>query len=341
MSGLGIPQVAIVAGPCTAGGAYTPTMSDEAIMVNKIGHVFLGGPPLVKAATGEVVTHEDLGGARLHTSHSGVADYFAQDELESFAQVRDIISGLNLEPPARMLDPNEDAPVHESADLDYLGGLASLSKEDVRLVIGRIVDHSRFSEFKAPFGANLVTGFAKLCKQVVGICANAGRLSPADGQKGAHFLQLCDGRDIPVIFLQNNGGVDNANDDFYQPDQIKESAKFAHVSANLGVPKVALNIGGLGGVQDHVAMCGPSFGARFYLAWPRARYSKHELKPVGEDKDDFSEDSAQFAASRCTIDGVILPRETRAALAKSLQIALYQHWPRRGRALQQNSVLRI
>ena len=157
MSGLGIPQVAVVAGLCTAGGAYTPTMSDEAIMVNRIGHVFLGGPPLVKAATGEVVTHDELGGAHLHTSVSGVADYFAKDELESFHIVRDIISGLNQDPVAD-LDVNVSPPLFDAQDLAYYGGLTStLSKEDVKAVIARIVDDSRFLEFKAPFGQNLVS----------------------------------------------------------------------------------------------------------------------------------------------------------------------------------------
>ena len=164
----------IVAGPCTAGGAYTPTMSDEAIMVNRIGHVFLGGPPLVLAATGEVVSQEDLGGAKLHTSVSGVADYFAKDEAESFAQVRDIISGLNLVSP-RDFNPDENTPLFESSELDYFGGLNDLSVDDMKAVIARIVDHSRFSEFKSPFGKNLVTGFAKICDQLVGICGNSGK----------------------------------------------------------------------------------------------------------------------------------------------------------------------
>merc|ERR1719273_2243316 len=348
MSGQGIPQVAIVAGPCTAGGAYTPTMSDEAIMVNRIGHVFLGGPPLVLAATGEVVSQEDLGGAKLHTGVSGVADYFAKDEEESFSQVRDIISGLNLISP-RNFNPNENLPLFESSELDYFGGLNNLTIEDMRSVIARIVDNSRFSEFKSPFGKNLVTGFAKICDQLVGICANSGRLTAKDGQKGAHFLQLCGARSIPVIFLQNNSGQHNSNSDYYYSEEIKETAKFAHSCANLNVPKIALNIGGLGGPQDLVAMCGPSFGARFYLSWPRARYSKKELneeQAVEEDTEEsikkaggtlkFLEDSAQYAASRCTIDAVILPRDTRNTLSKCLQISLHLHHDK-GRTEQQNS----
>ena len=334
-SGLGIPQVAIVAGPCTAGGAYTPTMSDEAIMVNKIGHVFLGGPPLVKAATGEVVTHEDLGGAKLHTSKSGVADFFANDEDESFAQVRDIISSLNLDLPQE-IDLVQDLPLFDQAELDYFGGLSTISKTDMKSILARIVDYSRFSEFKAAFGYNLICGFAKICNEMVGICANTGRLSAEDGQKGAHFLQLCGGRNLPVIFLQNNNGEENH--EFLSPESIKESAKFAHVSANLSVPKIALNVNGLGGDQDLVSMCGPSFGARFYLSWPRARYSKLELKP---DTGNDAIESAQYAASRCTIDGVILPNQTRAALAKCLQISMHNHDKIRQRVNQQNSVVRI
>ena len=165
MSGLGIPQIAIVAGPCTAGGAYTCTMSDEAIMVNRISHVFLGGPPLVKAATGEVVTHEDLGGARLHTSVSGVADYFAQNEMESFVMVRDIISGLNMEP-AKEFSTSANPPQFSAQDLAYYGGLNKLDKADIKAIIARIVDDSRFMEFKAPFGQNLIVGFSKICEQI-------------------------------------------------------------------------------------------------------------------------------------------------------------------------------
>jgi len=175
-------------------------MSEECIMVNRIGHVFLGGPPLVKAATGEVVSHEELGGAKLHTSVSGVADYFAKDEEESFAQVRDIVSGLNLESP-REFNPLDDPPEYDINELDTIAGLDHISKEDVKAVIARIVDDSRFSEFKAPFGENLITGFAKICNQLVGICANSGSITGRDGQKGAHFLQLCDTRSIPVIFF--------------------------------------------------------------------------------------------------------------------------------------------
>jgi len=341
MSGMGIPQVAIVSGPCTAGGAYTPTMSDEAIMVDRIGHVFLGGPPLVKAATGEVVTHEDLGGAKLHTSKSGVADYFAKDEYESFTQVRDIISSLNLDQP-KSFDPNDNAPDYNSSELDYFGGLKDISKDEMKAIIARIVDHSRFSEFKAPFGHNLICGFSKICDQMVGICGNAGQLSAEDGQKGAHFLQLCGGRNIPVIYLQNNAGQENP--EYCSPEAIKETAKFAHMNANLNTPKIAININGMGGPQDLVAMCGPSFGARLYFSWPRARFSKLDLTPLEKEAEvsgtSFPEESAQYAASRCTIDGVILPRQTRNVLAKSLQIVMLNH-SNTSRIDQQNSVVRI
>ena len=171
-----------------------------------------------------------------------------------------------------------------------------------------------------------------------------GRLSANDGQKGSHFLQLCGARNIPVIFLQNNSGQEDPS--YYSPEEIKETAKFAHSCANLNVPKIALNIGGLGGPQDLVAMCGPSFGARFYLSWPRARYPKHELNLNLEEDSipkgtKFAEDSAQYAASRCTIDAVILPRDSRSALAKCLQISLHLHNQDKGRIEQQNSVLRI
>ena len=315
-------------------------MSDEAIMVNRIGHVFLGGPPLVKAATGEVVTHEDLGGARLHTSVSGVADYFAKDEQESFHIVRDIISGLNIEP-VRDLDISTSPPLFDAQDLNYYGGLTALSKEDVKAIIARIVDDSRFLEFKAPFGQNLIVGFSKIGQQMVGICANVGRLSGSDGQKGAHFLQLCEGRGIPVIYLQNNhpSASQEPHETVAQAsyETLKETAKFAHSNANLSVPKISLNIGGLCGPHDLVSMCGPGFGARFALSWPRAQLSKVDFTPDNE-----STENSQFWASRCTIDAVILPHETRMALAKSLQIAMYDTTgqPQR-RTDQQKSILRI
>ena len=170
----------------------------------------------------------------------------------------------------------------------------------------------------------------------MGICANTGRLNGSDGQKGAHFLQLCEGRGIPVIFLQNNSGGEE--EEPYSYETLKETAKFAHCSANLSVPKIAVNVGGLGGPHDLVSMCGPSFGARFLLSWPRARFSKQDLSPSS----DPLECSAQYAASRCTIDAVILPQETRAALAKALQISMYDNSDKYvRRTAQQNSTLRI
>ncbi len=248
-----------------------------------------------------------LGGAKLHTSVSGVADYFAEDEMESFRQVRDIISGLNLVTPDP-IDTEEDAPVYDLTDLDHIGGQDLIGKSDMLAVIARIVDGSRFSEFKAPFGNNLITGFCKLGGRVVGIAANCGILNEADGQKGSHFLQLCDARDVPVIYLQNNNGGGGGSEEdktTKMTKAIKDSGKFAHSGANLGTPKITVNVGGLGGPQDLVAMCGPSFGARFSFSWPRAKISKHPLKleAVAEETQplfdtDFPEDSAQYAASR-------------------------------------------
>ena len=248
--------------------------------------------------------------------------------------------GLNLDCP-KEFNHLENAPTYDSKELDYYAGLDHISKEDVNAIIARIVDDSRFSEFKAPFGQNLTTGWAKICDQLVAICANSGPITKADGQKGAHFLQLCDSRNIPIIFLQNHSGEHQQQTS--DNDALKESAKFAHCSANCHVPKISLNIGGLGGPQDIVCMCGMGYGAKFSLAWPRARYSKQPLKPRQNESEsftDFPEESAQYAASRCTIDGVILPRETRTALAKCLQITLLNHAPL-GRIQQQTAVLRI
>ena len=192
MSSEGIQQVAVVSGMCTAGGAYAPTMSDVAVITHKIGNIYLGGPPLVKAATGEVVTGEELGGATLHCAVSGITDHFAHNEEESFAIARDVVASLNLAPTPHLGD--QDPPLYSADGLEVIGGLPAIDKPSMMAVLARITDASRFFEFKTMFGGNLVCGFGHLCGQLTGFLANAGPVTAADAQKGGHFVQLCDNR---------------------------------------------------------------------------------------------------------------------------------------------------
>jgi len=344
MSANGVPQVSLVAGMCTAGGAYTPTMADEHIMVHKIANVYLGGPPLVKAALGESISGEELGGATLHCTQSGVADHFAQNEEESFEILRDVISSLNLENVTFQAHDVEE-PLLDPSELDYFGGKeagSALNREEVFQVLARILDGSRFQEFKGKFGTSLVCGFGFVHGQMVGLIVNLGsRLDVAEGQKGAHFVQLCDSRDIPLVFLPNSGddreaasgrGCDN-------PLALRERGKMAQIVANARVPKVTVNLTGSVG-DDNYTMAGPAFGPRFYFMWPRAvlRKSRHRdegptsTEPPKKPKKRLSEfeftvESALNAASRLTSDGIILPKDTRNTLHQLLDISMKHHVP--------------
>ena len=294
MSGQGIPQISIVAGLSTAGGAYTPTMAEEHIMVHKVGQVYLGGPPLVKAALGEEVSGEVLGGATLHTQTSGVADHFASTEKESFEIVRDVMASLNQLP-----DENEsrklqsENPTLPSEDLDYYASLTgdpitSLDRDGIIGVLACILDGSRFQEFKGKYGDRLICGFGYIEGQLCGIVSNCSPNSSdidqqglllKDAQKGSHFVQLCNARDIPMIFLQNSGNgsasMQNPENNFVDSIALKERGKFARCVAVARVPKITINITGATG-DDHYTLCGPSFGSRFYFAWPRAIVRKYD-----------------------------------------------------------------
>ena len=294
MSGQGIPQISIVAGLSTAGGAYTPTMAEEHIMVHKVGQVYLGGPPLVKAALGEEVSGEVLGGATLHTQVSGVADHFASTEKESFEIVRDVMASLNQLP-----DENEsrklqsENPTLPSQDLDYYASLTghpitSLDRDGIIGVLACILDGSRFQEFKSKYGDRLICGFGYIEGQLCGIVSNCSPDSSdidqqglllKDAQKGSHFVQLCNARDIPMIFLQNSGNssnsMQNPENNFVDAIALKERGKFARCVAVARVPKITINITGATG-DDHYTLCGPSFGSRFYFAWPRAIVRKYD-----------------------------------------------------------------
>jgi 3-methylcrotonyl-CoA carboxylase beta subunit len=354
MSALRIPQIAAVMGSCTAGGAYVPAMSDEAIIVKGTGTIFLGGPPLVKAATGEDVSAEELGGADVHTRRSGVADHFAEDDDHAIQILRDIVETLqpsSLRTFLSSLDvtPPEE-PLYPAGEL--YGILPANFREtyDVREIIARLVDGSRFREFKARYGTTLVCGFARLHGYPVGIIANNGVLFSESALKGTHFIELCDQRGIPLLFLQNITGFMVGRD--YEAGGIaKDGAKMVHAVANTRVPKLTVVIGGSFGAGNY-AMSGRAYGARFLWMWPNARISvmggeqaatvlltvkqeqlaregKQSLTP--SEADEFKrpilekyehEGSPYHATARLWDDGVIDPVDTRQVLGLALSVIL-------------------
>jgi len=355
MSGEGIHQVSLVSGLCTAGGAYTPTMCDEAIMVHKIGNIYLGGPPLVKAATGEVVTGEELGGATLHCGTSGIVDHFASDEEASFSIARDVIASLNIDEDVTEYDelrstfPEPDAPEAESL-LNQISGQDRIEKEDCYAILASITDSSRFAEFKRTFGGNLVCGFGLLRGRLVGFLVNCGQITAADGQKGAHFVANCDQRDIPLVFLQNGScsgdGVEMLTDEETAGTVLKERAKFAQLQASVRVPKVTVNVGGCSG-DEATTMCGPGFDPRFYFFWPRATLHRSarssnttEEESCAEDFE-FAEGSAQFWVSRNVGDGIVLPGDTRSTLDRCLYLSMLNYEKNREIRGQSRMVVRM
>ncbi len=271
LSAAGIAQIAVVMGSCTAGGAYVPAMSDEAIIVRNQGTIFLGGPPLVKAATGEVVSAEELGGADVHTKKSGVADYLAENDRHALALCRDIVASLNTK---KTVDISLAKPVEPNYAADELDGIvpADLKKQyDVREVIARLVDASEFDEFKALYGTTLVTGFARIHGIPVGILGNNGILFSESALKAAHFVELCCQRRVPLLFLQNISGFMVGRD--YEAGGIaKDGAKMVAAVACAQVPKITVIIGGSYGAGNY-GMCGRAYGPRFLFTWPNARIS--------------------------------------------------------------------
>ncbi len=271
MSALNIPQLAVVMGSCTAGGAYVPAMSDEAIIVKHEGTIFLGGPPLVKAATGEVVDAETLGGADVHTAISGVADHFAENDAHALAIARDVVASLNRgkSMPLAVLEPR--VPRYAADELYGIVPQDTRHPFDIREVIARIVDASEFHEFKARYGKTLVTGFAHLHGYPVGIVANNGILFSESALKGAHFIELCNQRNVPLVFLQNIMGF-MVGKKYEQAGIAKDGAKMVTAVACSHVPKFTVVIGGSFGAGNY-AMCGRAYGARFLWMWPNARIS--------------------------------------------------------------------
>jgi 3-methylcrotonyl-CoA carboxylase beta subunit len=349
MSSLGIPQIAVVMGFCTAGGAYVPAMSDETVIVKNQGTIFLGGPPLVKAATGEIVGAEDLGGADVHTRKSGVADHLAQDDHHALSIARRIVSHLNykktIDIPLR--EPRE--PAYDIAELDGIVPADLKKQYDVREVIARLVDGSEFDEFKALYGATLVCGFAHLYGMPLGILGNNGILFSESALKAAHFVELCCQRRIPLLFLQNIVGFMVGRD--YEAGGIaKDGAKVVTAVACAQVPKLTLIVGGSYGAGNY-GMCGRAYGPRFLFMWPNARISvmggeqaasvlatvkrdnieadgrkwsqveEEEFKAPIRDKYE-AEGNPYYATARLWDDGIIAPTETRRVLGLALSACL-------------------
>jgi 3-methylcrotonyl-CoA carboxylase beta subunit len=345
MSAEGIPQIAVVMGSCTAGGAYVPAMSDETIIVKGTGTIFLGGPPLVKAATGEEVTAEDLGGADVHTRFSGVADYLAEDDPHALELARTVVSTLNrVKTPPPDTTPPED-PLYDADELYGIVNADVRKPYDVREVIARLVDGSRFDEFKRRYAPTIVTGFARLHGYLVGIVANHGVLFSESALKTTHFIEICNLRGIPLIFLQNITGF-MVGREYERGGIAKDGAKMVHAVANSVVPKFTVVIGGSFGAGNY-GMCGRAYDPRFLWMWPNARISvmggeqaasvlttvkrdqlAREGKVLSADEERAIRDpildkyeregSPYYSTARLWDDGILDPAQTRAALALAL-----------------------
>jgi 3-methylcrotonyl-CoA carboxylase beta subunit/propionyl-CoA carboxylase len=348
MSALGIPQISAVMGSCTAGGAYVPAMSDETVIVKGTGTIFLGGPPLVKAATGEEVTAEELGGADVHTRISGVADHFAEDDNHAIAIVRNIVENIRYhhrEPDTR-IEPVD--PLYDPAEIRGVIPKESRKPYDVREVIARVVDASRFHEFKERYATTLVCGFARIHGYKVGILANNGVLFSESALKATHFIELCNVRDIPLIFVQNITGF-MVGKEYERGGIAKDGAKMVHAVANSNVPKFTVIIGGSFGAGNY-GMCGRAYDPRFLWMWPNARISvmggeqaagvlttvkrdqlARDGKPFSKAEEDAiakpvlekyeAEGSPYYSTARLWDDGIIDPADTRNYLGLGLAIA--------------------
>jgi 3-methylcrotonyl-CoA carboxylase beta subunit len=350
MSAKGIPQVAIVMGSCTAGGAYVPAMSDVTIIVKEQGTIFLAGPPLVKAATGEVVSAEELGGGDVHTRLSGVADYLAEDDAHAIAMARQAVSNLNR--PLLNTDnwATPEDPAYDPAEL--LGVVPNDLRQpyDIREVIARLVDGSRFDEFKARFGETLVTGFAHVMGCPVGIIANNGVLFSEAAQKGAHFVELCSQRKIPLVFLQNITGF-MVGQKYENEGIARHGAKMVTAVATTSVPKITMLVGGSFGAGNY-GMAGRAYQPRFLWTWPNSRISvmggaqaagvlatvkREGIERAGgtwsaEEEAAFKQPTIDtferqshplYASARLWDDGIIDPRQSRQVLYQSLYAVLH------------------
>ena len=349
LSAMGVSQISIVMGSCTAGGAYIPAMSDETIIVRNQGTIFIGGPPLVKAATGENVSDEELGGAEVHTQISGVADHIAEDDLDAMNICRDIFLGLpkSEKQPLDKTEPRK--PLYDEEELYGLAPVDLKKTFDVREIIMRIVDASELQEFKKDYGTTLVTGFARIMGFPVGIIANNGVIHAETARKGAHFIELAKYRKIPLVFLQNISGFIVGKK--YEHEGIaRDGAKLIHAVANANVPKFTIIIGGSFGAGNY-AMAGRAFDPRLLFMWPNAKISvmggeqaasvltsvkEAQLKKAGKTPDrkeinQFKqqmlekyelEGSAYYSTSRIWDDGIIDPVDTRKILAMGIEMSL-------------------
>lgn len=349
MSAAGIPQIAVVMGSCTAGGAYVPAMSDVTIIVKDQGTIFLAGPPLVKAATGEIVSAEDLGGGDVHTRLSGVADYLAEDDAHALALARRALGQLNRRKPETLRWQSPEAPAFDPEEILDIVPSDLRTPYDIREVIARVVDGSRFDEFKARFGETLVTGFAHVMGCPVGIVANNGVLFSEAAVKGAHFVELCSQRNIPLVFLQNITGFMVGRK--YENEGIaRHGAKMVTAVATTNVPKITMLVGGSFGAGNY-GMAGRAYSPRFLWTWPNSRISvmggaqaagvlaavkRDAIERAGgswsaEEESAFKQPTIDmferqshplYASARLWDDGIIDPRRSREVLALSLGAAL-------------------
>lgn len=349
MSAQNIPQIAVVMGSCTAGGAYVPAMADESIMVKNQATIFLGGPPLVKAATGEVISAEELGGADVHCRHSGVSDYYAESDAHALHLARVAVSHLNRKKINQLNRIETIDPLYDSKELNGIVPTDPRKPFDIREIIARLVDGSEFDEFKALYGTTLVCGFAHLYGYPIGIIANNGILFSESAQKGAHFIELCCQRQIPLVFLQNITGFMVGSK--YEASGIaKHGAKMVTAVANASVPKFTVIVGGSFGAGNY-AMCGRAYSPRFIWSWPNSRISvmggeqaANVLAQVNRDKltkqghewsaaeeEQFKKQMRSqyetqghpyYASARLWDDGVIAPEDTRKILGLGLSAAL-------------------
>jgi 3-methylcrotonyl-CoA carboxylase beta subunit len=349
MSAAGLPQIAAVMGSCTAGGAYVPAMCDESIIVRDQGTIFLGGPPLVKAATGEIVSAEELGGGDLHTRVSGVADHLAANDMHALGLVRNIVGKLNRVKPMPLALRTPAPPVFDPGELAGIVPTDLRHAYDVREVIARIVDGSEFDEFKPRYGATLVTGFAHIWGYPVGIVANQGILFSESSLKGAHFVELCSQRKIPLVFLQNISGFMVGRK--YEAGGIaKDGAKLVTAVATTAVPKFTVIIGGSFGAGNY-GMCGRAYSPHFLFTWPNSRISvmggeqaasvlatlrRDALAAQGKDWPEAEEEAFKkpirekyereglptYATARLWDDGIIEPAQTRDVLGLAISASL-------------------
>jgi 3-methylcrotonyl-CoA carboxylase beta subunit len=330
LSKLGIPQIACVMGSCTAGGAYVPAMSDETVIVRNQGTIFLGGPPLVKAATGEVVTAEELGGGDVHARTSGVVDHLAEDDDHALEIVRSIVATLPPDPAAPWARIAPRAPEHDAESILDVVPTDTRTPYDARDLLARVVDGGELHEFKELYGTTVVCAFAHLDGHPVGIVANNGILFSESSLKAAHFIELCDRREIPLLFFQNISGFMVGRD--YEAGGIaKDGAKLVTAVATARVPKITMIVGGSFGAGNY-GMCGRAYSPRFLFMWPNARISvmggeqaATVMTEVGQPevgaqlKDQYDEQGKPwYSTARLWDDGVIDPRDTRAVLARAL-----------------------